>query len=142
MRQIVVTRAFAAMWIILAASAVLAVAGCLANPIREAQTLEQKAFATYGEFVIYEELAANLVQDPAMPANLKAALAKADAVAKPIADNGLTLIHTYDEIAAQVNAGTSGADKLAIATADLQSWINQATPAVKDLIQAVKQVRK
>lgn len=115
---------------------------CAANPIKEAQTLDQKAFASYGQFVIYEELAANLVQDPNVPQAAKLALRSADAVAKPIADRGLDVIRVYDRVAAEVAAGTSSADKLAIATADLQSWIEQATPAVKGLVTAVKQVHK
>lgn len=64
----------------------LALTACGANPYKDADTIQQKGYATYGTFVIVEEQAAALVQDPAVSGVVKLALRRADAKGKPIAD--------------------------------------------------------
>ena len=45
-----------------------AVAGCATiEPVRTAETPEQKAFALHGTYVIYKEVAADLAEDPDTP---------------------------------------------------------------------------
>ncbi len=70
----------------LIASAVLALTACVVNPLKTAETTEQKADAYYGMFVISQEAAVRIVQDPATPHTVKLALRDADRVAKPLAD--------------------------------------------------------
>lgn len=66
--------------------AALALTACGANPFKDAENTQQEGYASYGTFVILEEQAAALVQNPAVPASVKLTLRRADAEAKPIAD--------------------------------------------------------
>lgn len=129
--------------ILLAVVALTILSACQTpSPVKEAQTLDQKAYASYGTFVVWEEQAALLSQDPATPPSVKSALAKADAAAKPLADHLLDAVKVYENVSAQLAAGTTTAEKVAIATADLQSWLNEATPAITGLVAAVKGAKK
>lgn len=132
------------LWGILLAVVALTILSACQTPssVKEAQTLDQKAFATYGTFVVFEEQAAQLAKDPATPAAVKTALAQADNAAKPFADHLLDAVKVYENVSAQLAAGTTTAEKLSIATADLQSWLNEATPVVTSLVTAVKGAKK
>ena len=56
------------------------------NPISKAETTEQRAFATYGTFVIIEEQAAKLVSSGELTRSAVIAIGRADERAKPVAD--------------------------------------------------------
>lgn len=62
---------------------------CANSPVSKAETFEQKAYALYGTYVIYQGRAAQLHQDSAVPQGAKAALSRADAIAYPVS---ITLI--------------------------------------------------
>lgn len=113
--------------------------GCASNPVAAANTLDQKAYAIYGTFVIVEEQGAKLVSDPTTPAAIKAAIRSTDARAKPTADALTTALHQYDTAVASVKAGGPGtAGALSTAQANLTTWIAQASTDVNALVAAVK----
>lgn len=127
----------------------LALTACATiNPFKAATNLDQRAFASYGTFVVFEEQAAVAVQDPSIPANVKQALKTADARAKPAADALLASVKQYEAISialtqcpsqpdpAQCKATT--ADKLVTATANLNQWVIDATTQINALVSAVK----
>lgn len=65
---------------------VMLLSGCPVNPVREAETFEQKAYALYGTYVIFQGKAAELVQDSTIPERVKVALRDADKVSYPVAE--------------------------------------------------------
>lgn len=131
---------FATAFLVVAAAALTA-CGSL-NPLARAQTVEQKAYATYGQFLIVEEQAAALVQEESVPASAKQAIARADAVAKPVADKLLAAVLAVDQVRDDIAAGKSTEEKLLIATANLQKWHDEVLPLVHDLASAVKGARR
>lgn len=113
------------------------VPGCASNPVASAQTVEQKAYAVYGTFVVMEESAAALKQDPNVITSVKQALVSADAKAKPSADALLQSLRDYEMASDALKAGRSTSDQLSIATANLNAWITRATADVNALVSAV-----
>jgi hypothetical protein len=126
-----------AMTLLVVAATALAACGSL-NPLSKAQTLEQKAYALYGQFTIVEEQAASLVQEASVPASAKKAIAQADAVAKPVADKLLAATLAVDRARDDLAAGRTTEEKLLIATANLQRWYDEVLPLIRDLAAAVK----
>lgn len=116
--------------------------GCASNPTTIAKTLDQKAYATYGQFVIFEEKAAALSKDPAVPASVKEALSKADAAAYPLATSLNDAVLEVDAIRDQLAAGTTTKEKLDLAVLNLNSIYLTAKPSILALVDAVKGVKK
>jgi hypothetical protein len=131
---------FAATLLVVAAFALSACESL--NPIARAQTVEQKAYAAYGQFLIVEEQAAAIVQEPSVPASAKQAVARADAAAKPVADKLLAAVLAVRQVREDIAAGKSTEEKLLIATANLQRWYDEVLPLVHDLASAVKGARQ
>lgn len=113
-------------------------ASCKANPLKEAQTPQQKAFALYGTFVVYEETGAKLISDADIPADVKSAIRTADAKAKPVADSLLGAAEEYISISSTMKAAPDAATKLSVATANLQQWVSEAEPKINALVSAVR----
>lgn len=134
-------RAYFGYWLTVWLACLLAACGSI-NPLARAETLGQKTYALYGEFVIAEEQAAKLFQDPVVPANIKAALSTADRAAKPAADSLLAAILEVDSVRAQLAAGTTTDEKLTIAVANLNQWYTTARPLILSLKGAVGDARK
>jgi hypothetical protein len=130
------------------ACVLLALCACASNPFKAATNLDQRAFASYGTFVVFEEQAAVVVQDPSIPLNVKQALKAADARAKPTADALLASVKEYEAVSialtqcpnqpdpSQCKATT--AQKLVTATANLNQWVTDATTQINALVSAVK----
>jgi hypothetical protein len=110
-----------------------------ANPIAKAETTEQRAYATYGTFVIIEEQAAKLVSSGQIPNSAVQAIGRADAAAKPVADSLLDAALEFTVIRAEFEAGGgTGEERYVRAMNELNSWIERITPLVANLITAVK----
>lgn len=124
---------------LLAVVLLLALNACGHTPVKSAQTADQKAFALYGTFVVYEEVGAKLVQSAEVPASVKAVMRTADATAKPIADKLLDASLEVIQIQREIAAGASTQDKLAIANANLARWYQEAEPKIAALVSAVKE---
>ncbi|WP_455363609.1 hypothetical protein [[Eubacterium] cellulosolvens] len=113
--------------------------GCVSsNPIARAETVEQKAYATYGTFVIFEEQAAKLVSSGTLPASAVQTIADADRRAKPVADSLLDAVREFNAIRAEFEAGGTGEERYIAAINNLNGWIEQAAPLINNLVAAVK----
>ena len=108
------------------------------NPIAAAETPEQKAFATYGTFVIFSEKAADLAEQPNIPRNVKLGLINAEERAKPIADSLLNAWAEFLIVKAEFDAGETTQERLVIASNSLNDWLTQLAPLFKELVRSVK----
>jgi hypothetical protein len=124
-------------WLSFAIIAATALSACTANPISAAQTPDQKAYALYGTFVVFEEQAASLIRNVSTPDSVKTVIRKADMAAKPVVEDLLSAARQYLQVQTQLKTGATTADKLQIATANLQKWVTDATPLIADLVLAV-----
>ena len=109
-----------------------------ANPIAKAETTEQRAFATYGTFVIIEEQAAKLVSSGQIPDSAVRAIARADSQVKPVADSLLDATLEFTVIRAEFEAGGTGEERFVRAMNELNSWVERARPLIANLISAVQ----
>lgn len=109
-----------------------------ANPLAKAETTEQRAFATYGTFVIIEEQAAKLVSSGEIPDSAIRAIGRADAQAKPVADSLLDATLEFAVIKAEYEAGGSGEEKFVRTMNELNGWVERARPLIANLIAAVR----
>lgn len=116
----------------------LAVSACTLNPVRHAETVEQKAYALYGTFVIFEEQAAALIKNPSIPADFKKELKKADGVAKPMADSLLDATLGIAQVREELKRGDTTEAKLKIAIENLDRTIVRTEPAIRNLVQLVR----
>lgn len=113
--------------------------GCASsNPVAAASDTPQRAYALYGTFVVVEEQAARLMPDPNISASVKNTIRRADARAKPSADALLQALLQYEHVVAQVKAGQTTTDMIAIADQNLATWVTQTTQDIQTLIGAVK----
>lgn len=117
-------------------SAVL-LAACTTEPVSVAVTPGQKAAAILGDYNVYADAAVTIGQNTGVPVAARKAILDAVATATPIASNLDAALRAYRTISAQLLAGTTTADKLAIATTDLNSWVAQISPILASLEQQV-----
>ncbi len=108
------------------------------NPIAKAETTEQRAFATYGTFVIIEEQAAKLVSSGQLSDSAVRAIARADAQVKSVADSLLNATLEFTVIRAEFEAGETGEEQFVRAMNELNSWVERARPLIANLITAVR----
>jgi len=123
-------------WLILCLSALTACQS--ANPIRAAETSEQRAYAAYGTFVIFQEMAADLVEQPSIPRNAKLAIVKAEERAKPVADSLLEAYVEFIRVKAEFQAGDTSQDALITAATRLDDWVTRLAPLVNELLRTIK----
>jgi hypothetical protein len=125
-------------FLLVAVFAMLMAACETSNPVAEAETPEQKAFAIYGTYVVFSEQAAILSATKTIPASIRLGLVEAEEAAKPAAD---ALKAAYDQavgIAKEVALGTSTEERYVIAVGNLNRWITDAAPAITALKTAVQ----
>lgn len=116
----------------------LSLQSCASSPIAKAETLEQKAFATYGTFVVFEEQAAKLVQSGELTNSAIRAIGRADERAKPVMDSLITVTLEFAQIKAEYEAGGTGEDRFVAAMNELNGWVSRAIPLLDDLVDAVR----
>lgn len=114
--------------------AVLTLAACASNPFSVAKTTEQKAYASYGTFVVMEQQGAKLIEDATVPVAVKRAIQRADAKAKPAADQLKLAVDQYLSIQRDLSASP---DKKQEAAANLSKWYTNAKPTVECLLKVV-----
>lgn len=137
MNQVIVRmRQVQAFYLLVILFALQACAGV--NPISKAETTEQRAFATYGTFVIIEEQAAKLVSSGSIPNSAIRAIGRADAQVKPVADSLLDATLEFTVIRVEFEAGGSGEEKFVRAMNELNGWVERARPLIANLISAVQ----
>lgn len=129
--------------------AVIVLQACTANPVREAETFEQKAFALYGTYVIFQGKASELVQDSAVPDNVKRVLRDADAAAYPVAESLVEAATTVGDIREALNqcpnlpepsplCVPTNEQRLVNAVNNLSTIYFQAQPVLLRVVAAVK----
>jgi hypothetical protein len=104
----------------------LILTACAHNPVRTAQTPEQKGDALYGIYVIAKEQGAALLQDATIPDDAKRPLAEAMVKSAKPAGN------LQDAVAAFGTGGTA---------AQIQAAIVAAQPLINDLVAALVKVK-
>ena len=130
--------------VVIACVALTALSACktVTAPTEVAQTPEQKAFALYGTFVVFEELAASVATDPTTPVEVKTVIKQSDATAKPAADALLASARQVIQIQAELAAGKTGTEKLEVANQRLLAWVTEAQPKILALQCAVNPKQK
>jgi len=108
------------------------------NPLAQAETVEQKAFAAYGTFVIFEEQAAKLIASGELTNSQIRAIGRADARAKPVADSLLEATLAFAEIRAEFEAGGTGEALFISAANELNGWVERALPLINNLVSSVQ----
>lgn len=124
--------------------------GCAQNPVTQAQTLPQKAWALYGEYTIFQGKAAELKVDSATPDSVKQALSQADSVAYPLAEELASDAALVEDLQQLLNACQAGPEpckpddraKLENAVANLSTIYFRARPALLQLVAVVKGATK
>lgn len=113
----------------------LLLTGCASNPFNTAKTVEQKSYALYGTFVIVEEQAAVLMGYADVPASVKRAMQRADARAKPAADELKKAVDAYS----RVRIGLEGSpDDARYAAENLSRVYMETRPIIVCLITIVR----
>ena len=113
--------------------------GCAAsNPLAQAETVEQKAYAAYGSFVIAEEQAAQLVESGQLSNSAIIRIGRADERAKDVVDDLLAAVLEFEEIKAEFEAGGTGEARYVAAMNNLNNWTERLLPLVNNLLAAVK----
>lgn len=122
---------------------VLVLVACTTTPadlIRTAQTPAQYAFALYGTFVVTEEAAAGIVENPGTPPVVVAIIRTADAIAKPAADTMLEAARAYVAVNARLKAGDNGVSlgDVSGALSLLITATQRAGPSIDALVKAIQ----
>ena len=125
-------------WLILVAQVLFLTACQSANPVGAADTAEQRAYAAYGTFVIFQEKAADLAEQPELSRSMKLRIINAEAAAKPVAESLLDAYTEFLVVKAQFDAGETTEDRVVIASNNLNNWITRLAPLVNELIRNVK----
>lgn len=115
--------------------AALALVGCASNPIAEAETPMQTAYAIERSYNIVLENAIDLVE--ANP-QLRDRLLTIEARTTPIIDTLSQAITDYVEARAQFALGETTEERIAAVGANLDGWILQAQRALVDLAAALE----
>ncbi len=132
MRQLDYRYAWLLLWL-------FALAGCQsANPMKFAETPEQRAYAAYGTFVIAQETAADLVEDDSIPRGVKLRIIQAEERAKPVADSLLDAYMEFLIVKAEFDAGETSEERLVIAAQGLDDWVTQLAPLVNELLRNIR----
>lgn len=120
-------------------AAVLALTACAASPIKVAQTVEQKAYAAYGTYVITQEHAADLTSPKSTVSQpVKVAIIQAAQRTQPVIDSMLKGFEQYKTARADFEAQKIDQPTLSVAVNNLDSWVTKAASVLGDLIVAVK----
>ena len=81
----------------------MSIVACTSSPIKQAETFEQRAYALYGTYVVFQEMAVGLVQDTTTPERVKQGLRDADKAAYPLAESLVDAVTTVGDIRAIIN---------------------------------------
>lgn len=124
---------------------VLALVGCATPPHKVIQTACQRVDAYSTErcakgiaetYEVYQKRAEDVVLNPSTPADVKKPIQKADAAATPVMVELLKSAALYATIKAQLGHGTTE-EQLAVANANLESWVQQALPLIDGFRKAL-----
>lgn len=125
---------------------------CTTNPVMQAETVEQKAYALYGVYVIAQGKAAALYQDPSVPQKVRESLKVANDRSYPVAESLVAATQEVGEIRVILNHCADGPvpDDTCVPTNQvrLQNAVNnlsaiyfRAQPVLLTLVATVKEVK-
>lgn len=121
----------------LLAAVLVAIGGCqtpIANPVAEAQTTEQQAWASYGIYVVMQEQAAMLYKDCSVPSIVRQALKRANDATYSSAERLVELVTEVANIRAEIEAaGATDDERLAIALSNLATYYYSIKPKLEGL---------
>lgn len=113
--------------------------GCAStNPIAAAETAEQRAYAAYGTFVIFQEKAVDLVGEESISSNVRLRIIEAEERAKPVADSLLDAYVEFLAVKAEFNAGNTTQERLVAAATSLDDWVTRLAPMINELIRTLQ----
>lgn len=113
--------------------------GCAStNPIAAAETAEQRAYAAYGTFVIFQEKAVDLVGEESISSNVRLRIIEAEERAKPVADSLLDAYVEFLAVKAEFNAGNTTQERLVAAATSLDDWVARLAPMINELIRTLQ----
>jgi hypothetical protein len=96
------------------------------NPVGKAETLEQRAYAVYGTYVLFAEKAADLAENDALSRSVRLGLVDAEERTSPVI---ASLLNAVQEMQTLNNSTTR---------ASLEGWVDRALPLINDLVRSVK----
>ena len=109
------------------------------NPLAQAETTEQRAYAAYGTYVIFAEKAADVAERlQATQPRVVLQLIEIEDAASPVADDLLEAILELESIRAEIAAGESREDQLRIALQNLNAYANRLIPLTNELIKQIR----
>ncbi len=122
-----------------ALAATLVLTACVGSPIRIAQTVEQKAYATYGSYVIVQEQAVKLTTPSStLPAATKVKIVEAFKKAQPAVDTMLKGLNSYEQARGDFETQKIQKPAFQIVVDNLANWVTQAQVLIADLSAAVR----
>ena len=136
MKYLVQTRQLFAFYCLLL---LIGLEGCAAsNPLAQAETVEQKAYAAYGTFVIAEEQAAKLVSSGQLNNSQIIAIGKADERAKAVVDDLIAAMLEFEEIKDEFKRFGTGEQRYINSMNDLNNWTARLVPLINNLLAATQ----
>ena len=125
------------------AAAAIMLASCAASPIRVAQTLEQRAYAAYGTFVIIEEQVVKLTgPQSTLTRDVQLRLISGVERAQPAVDSLLIALQEYETARADFEAQRIDQPAFQVVVNNLSSWVTTAEPLVTSLLAAIRPERR
>lgn len=117
---------------------VLFIAGCSSNPVAVAETPAQTAYAISASYNVVLEAAASIVEDTAAPIDLRRGVQAAERQSTPVIEALEEAFADYQVARAEFAAGETTAERLDVATRNLEAWLTQAERALVDLSRATR----
>lgn len=124
--------------VLLILAALASVTACSSLAVSQAKTAEQRAAALLGDFTVFQHASLIIAEDPTVVPEVRRAVADAAIAAKPVADQLDAALRQYRSIAGALAAGQTTEEKVAIAAANLNRWILELTPLIRNLAAQVK----
>jgi hypothetical protein len=121
--------------------AVSTLSACTSLGVTAAKTAEQRAAALLGDFTIYQRASLLIAEDPTVLPEVRRAVADAAIKAKPVADQLDEALRQYRAVSGALAAGQTTDEKVAIAAANLNRWIVELTPLIRNLSDTIKGAR-
>lgn len=118
------------------------------DAVGAADTIGQKTFALYGEFVIAKEAAADIVEQPTTPSSVKRAIVQSNRLATPLIHAARDLAIEYSQLRERLKeAKTDGEKKslignISTVATSLISAYNKAEPDVRKFVTNVNSLKK
>ena len=139
MNALVETRKIFALYFLTLLATVGLVQGCAsANAIAKAETVEQKAYAAYGTFVIAQEQAAKLVSSGQLSNSAIIRIGETEERAKNVADSLVATTLEFQQVKEEFQRAETTEERFVNAANSLNEWAERLVPLVNNLYAALK----